>query len=667
MRNIVALLFLTLCVSVSIAQDKRPMTPEDVAMLKNVSSAIISEDGNTIAYTVRVQADPKVENKPASSHLYIYDREAGTSTAFLTRSSVYDLSFRPAHNSITFRGRLDGAKTTCIYEISLNGGEAGTLVEHATSISGYDWNSDGTKVAFVATEPSAEKDGPDLPYQPEIYEGELNFSRAWTATVGESATMLDLDGNVEGVVWSPDDSHLLMSMSTTPLVDDHYMTQQLYIYNLAQQTISGSVDHSGKLGQYCWSPNGNSIAFIAGADINDPTAGRLFVASSEGGTPKMVSPNYAGAFDHLEWLKDDEIYFVASKGTASVVGAISPDGGQNNEAAFHTVSIASCDMNADGSMCMVASTPEFPHELFYSDSHEKTRLTNSNPWLSEIALGEQESITYKASDGLDIEGVLIKPVDYDESRRYPLLVAVHGGPEAHLDNGWLTGYSYPGQVAAGKGYAVFYPNYRGSTGRGLEYVLTSQGDAAGKEFDDIVDGVDHLVEIGLADADKVGVTGGSYGGYATAWLSSRYTDKFAAGVMFVGISDKVSKWGTTDIPNEEYLVHAREWVYDNYDFFLKRSPIYYAGQCKTPLLIMHGEEDTRVDPGQSFELYRHIKTRTDTPVRLVLYPGEGHGNRRATARLDYSLRSMRWFNQYLKGDETRPDTEIELQEATIQN
>ena len=180
-----------------------------------------------------------------------------------------------------------------------------------------------------------------------------------------------------------------------------------------------------------------------------------------------------------------------------------------------------------------------------------------------------------------------------------------------------------------------------------------------------MEGVDHLIELGIVDRDKVGVTGGSYGGYATAWMSTRYSDRFAAGVMFVGISNNLSKWGTSDIPEELYLVHSRKRLWDDYQGYLERSPIYYVEQAETPLLIMHGKEDTRVDPGQSYELYRHIKTRTDTPVRLVLYPGEGHGNRRATAQFDYNLRAMRWFNEYLKGDAERPDKELEIETMSV--
>src|SRR5690606_20788548 len=153
---------------------------------------------------------------------------------------------------------------------------------------------------------------------------------------------------------------------------------------------------------------------------------------------------------------------------------------------------------------------------------------------------KQEVIRYKAKDGLEIEGLLIRPLNEKSGTKYPLITIVHGGPEAHYNNGWLTGYSNLVQTGAAEGYAVFLPNYRGSNGRGVAFSLTRQGDPAGKECDDVVDGVDYLISTGLVDGAKVGVTGGSYGGYATGWLSTRYTDRFAAGVMFVGISDNVS-------------------------------------------------------------------------------------------------------------------------------
>jgi dipeptidyl aminopeptidase/acylaminoacyl peptidase len=301
-----------------------------------------------------------------------------------------------------------------------------------------------------------------------------------------------------------------------------------------------------------------------------------------------------------------------------------------------------------------AASPQHPAELFVMTDGMPERVTDTNAWLADKRLAPQEVIEFEARDGLMLQGMLIRPLDYEGGERVPLIMIVHGGPESHYSNTWLTAYSLLGQMAAAKGYAVFYPNYRGSTGRGVAFSKTSQAEPAGAEFDDLVDGVEHLVEIGLVDADRVGVTGGSYGGYATGWLATRYTERFAAGVMFVGISNKVSKVGTTDIPNEEFLVHARKRPWDNWQFFLERSPIYYADDTETPLLIMHGAEDPRVHPTQSMELYRHLKLRSDAPVRLVFYPGEGHGNRKATARFDYTLRAFRWFDHYLMGPGGEP-------------
>jgi dipeptidyl aminopeptidase/acylaminoacyl peptidase len=231
---------------------------------------------------------------------------------------------------------------------------------------------------------------------------------------------------------------------------------------------------------------------------------------------------------------------------------------------------------------------------------------------------------------------------------------VHGGPESHFSNGWLTSYSRPGQTAAARGFAVFYPNYRGSTGRGVAFSKLDHGDPAGKEFDDLVDGVDHLIALGLVDRDRVAVTGGSYGGYATAWGATYYSERFAAAVMAWGVSEKISKFGTSDIPNELYMVHERRWPWEDFQLALERSPAYYVAKAKTPILILHGEEDARVFPGQGRVLYRFLKILGQAPVRLVLYPDEPHGLRRTADRLDFSLRQLRWIEHYLLGPGGEP-------------
>jgi dipeptidyl aminopeptidase/acylaminoacyl peptidase len=352
------------------------------------------------------------------------------------------------------------------------------------------------------------------------------------------------------------------------------------------------------------------------------------------------------------WKNADTLIWVADEGTRTTVGEVDLAGNRRvlpwSDAAVFSQLTLSGDSR---SVALVGNTAEHPGEVFAltADQPAARRLTVSNDWLAGLRLARQETIRWDARDGLDLEGVLIYPLNYQPGQRYPLIMVVHGGPEAHVSDGWVTQYHSAGQVGAARGFAVFYPNYRGSTGRGVAFTKLGQEDAAGKEFDDLVDGMDHLIAIGLVDAEKVGVTGGSYGGYASAWCATYYSDRFAASVMFVGISNNVSKLGTTDIPEEMYLVHHRKRLWEDWDYFLNRSPIRYVQRHRTPLLILHGKEDPRVDMSQSLELYRHLKTLEQAPVRLVLYPGEAHGNRQAAARLDYNLRMLQWFEHYLRG------------------
>ena len=289
------------------------------------------------------------------------------------------------------------------------------------------------------------------------------------------------------------------------------------------------------------------------------------------------------------------------------------------------------------------------------------RLTDSNPWLQDVSLATQRAVRWKARDGLELEGLFIEPLHDGLGDPPPLIMIAHGGPEGHFRNGWNSSYSRPGQLAAAEGFAVFFPNYRGSTGRGVAFSKMGQGDAAGPEFDDLIDGLDYLVAEGLVDGKRVGVAGGSYGGYATAWLGTRYTERFRAGVMFVGISNKLSKALTTDIPYEDVLVHTRYDPWARLEYSMERSPLSYVERSRTALLIAGGTGDSRVHPSQSLQFYRALKMVGKTPVRYVRYPGEGHGNRRAAARNDYTHRLIRWMRHFVADGATElPPWDLEL-------
>ncbi len=676
-QNFLAAVTFTLIVSLAVSTIPAlggELTPQQLAGIGSVGSAVITGDGQFIAYTRIVPEDPLEDNVPSQLEMHVVDRKTGEERHIEIDNRVGNLSVRPGHRVITFTTRGQDDDAVSLYELDPETGDYSRLYQHETNISGYSWAPTGDRFSFTANEQLDRPDNP-LPYEPTVYEENLPNREAFIVEISGDDLNVDrvkLEGSVYLMEWSPDGALLAVSETPTPHIDDYYMFQQVRIIDGSTGELRNNINNSGKLGRIAWSPDGDKLALLAGNSINDPIDGRIMVVSSNGGTPENIYPGFKGKFEHINWTGADEIRFIASESTTRSYGVIRPDGsGMERKLGPDGPIWNSFNLAEDGTAVFVAQTPEHPSELFLKTvgSEAPERLTHTNPWLEDVQIGRQVVVSYEARDGRNLEGLLIYPVDEGDGGPYPTIVMVHGGPEAHYSNGWLTGYSLPGQLAASRGLAVFYPNYRGSTGRGLEFVKSSQADLAGAEFDDIVDGVDYLIDEGITDASRVGVTGGSYGGYATAWMSTRYSHRFAAGVMFVGISNNISKWGTSDIPEELYLVHSRTRIWDNWMGNLKRSPVYHVDNSQTPLLIMHGEEDTRVHPSQSLELYRHIKVRKpDVPVRLIWYPGEGHGNVRSTSRFDYNLRMMQWFETYLSAEDApeMPDFYLDLEALGVE-
>lgn len=642
------------------------LTPHDVARIRAVSDAVISPDGAQIAYVLSVPRDAMTEEDgPAWAELHLLGAD-GKSRAFVSGAvNVSAVAWMPDGKSISFLARRSGDKGNSIYAIPADGGEARRVWSADSSISNYSWSADGTRVAFVATEPEPEarRKARERGFNQDVFEENLRYARVWVAEPAAASAkpkMLDLPGHALEVRWSPAGARLAVVLAPTPLVDDDLMNRSVHVVDADSGAVLSKIDTPGKLGQIAWSPDSKNIAMISAADRNDPAAGRLMVAPAAGSpsaslgtsTVKDLLPNYEGHVAGIAWQGNDTVMFIGEEGVWTTFAKVSQNGERKTLIPTGGRILDRFTLSRDGlSAAFVGQSNHRPSDVFamkHGDAVPK-RLTNVNPWLAERKLAVQEVVMYKARDGLELEGILFRPLDEVKGQRYPLILVVHGGPEARYANGWLTSYSNPGQVAAARGFAVFYPNYRGSTGRGVAFSKLSQSDPAGKEFDDCVDAVDHLIAAGLVDKTKVGITGGSYGGYATAWGATYYSERFAAGVMFVGISDKIAKFGTTDIPQEESLVHALHYPWDDWQKFLARSPIYYAQKNRTPLLILGGTDDPRVHPSQSLILYRYLKTVNHAPVRLVRYPGEQHGNRRAASRLDYSLRMMKWMEHYLKG------------------
>jgi dipeptidyl aminopeptidase/acylaminoacyl peptidase len=639
------------------------MSLEQIAKLRAVGQAVVSPDGNHIAYIRVVPRDlSKDDDGGAWTELHVIDATGHSRPYISGQVNVGTIGWLPDGSAITFLSRRGGDEQRQLHSIPLAGGEASRLTSVPTGVAAYSISPDGKQVALLATEElsKAERDLRAKGFDQVIFEEDWRPRRLWMLDLEDpdaEPTMIDVEGSLQSVDWSPAGDRLAIVVTPRQLVDDTLMFQRIRLISPQGEEL-GRIDNPGKLGPLVWSADGRHLAFIATETIHDPREGRLMVAGRNGGQWTNLLPDLAGHVWQVAWRGNDEVVFVSHEGVETRLGLIDINDGVDQTLARQDGLILGGISVADsGRIVMTASSPGHPGELFSLDNGEDTpqRLTDSNPWLADVRLARQEVVTYQAEDGLDIEGLLVWPLDYREGQRYPLILAVHGGPEAHYSNGWLTTYNLPAQHAAAQGYFMFYQNYRGSTGRGVDFTFTSQGRPAKEEFSDLVDGVDYLIERGLVDGDRVGITGGSYGGYASAWAATYYSDRFAASVMNVGLSDKISMLGTSDIPQELYLVHYRTWPWEDWDLYVKASPIYYVQQARTPILILHGDADPRVDPTQSKIFYRYLVLQDDPPpVRLVLYRGEGHGNQRAASRWDYSLRLMRWMDHYLKGEGGEP-------------
>jgi len=639
------------------------MTLADIARLQSVGQVEISPDGRHIAYTVSVPRNlAKEDDGPAWSELHVLGPD-GESLEFIGGSvNIGSIAWRPGHDAITFLARRGDDDDSQLHAISLGGGEARKLAELEGGVAGYSFSPDGDRVALIGTEQAYEEVVAlqDRGFNQVVFEEDLMERVLFLADLQRpdvEPEEIDVEGSVQQVRWSPDGERLALAVTPRQLVDDTLMFKRIRVIDLAGTEL-GRVDNPGKLGDFHWSPEGEHLAMIATTRVNDPREGRLIVTDKNGDGWTHLMEGIEGHVWGIDWAEDGSIIYLIHEGVESRIGRIGADGDDDRTLMQQEGLIVSrLSVSESGPIAVAASSSEHSTEVFRLDpsAEQVERMTRTNLWLDEIELARQTVFDYQAADGLELQGLLVWPLGYEEGERYPLILAAHGGPEAHYSNGWLTSYNLPAHHAAAQGYFMFYPNYRGSTGRGVEFTLSSQGLPAKEEFSDLVDGIDALIEAALVDADRVGITGGSYGGYASAWAATYYSERFAAAVMNVGLSDKIAMFGTSDIPQELHLVHYRTWPWENWELFREASPIYYADQAQTPILILHGAADPRVHPTQSMILYRFLKLQDNPPpLRLVLYPGEGHGNRRAASRWDYSLRLMRWMDHYLKGEGGEP-------------
>jgi dipeptidyl aminopeptidase/acylaminoacyl peptidase len=415
-----------------------------------------------------------------------------------------------------------------------------------------------------------------------------------------------------------------------------------------------------------WSPDGKWIAF-ASRPTKKGLLGfaNLYIISAEGGAPRLVAPNHDAPAPTVTWSRDGStLYFSGIHRTTSQIFSVPSAGGEvkmisSGDAILGGVSFAP----SANKIAFTRSDLQRPADVYVSSlsNFNPAKLTDHNPQINDIALGRGEVIRWKSKDGMEIEGVLIYPVGYEAGKRYPTIANIHGGPSGVWTQAFPGTHGNYAHLWAGKGWAVFLPNVRGSSGYGEKFLMANYRDWGGGDFRDIQSGLDELVRRGIADPDRMGQTGWSYGGYMTAWTLTQ-TNRFKAVMVGAGLTNMFSMYSTNDLQRVlEGYFGAQPWD-DLEAYWTKASAMAHIKKAQTPTLILHGANDQRVPVGQAQELYMGLK-KNDIPVQLVFFPREGHGLQEPRHQLDKMKREYAHFAKYVLGVEEK-DEKKETQAAT---
>lgn len=662
MRRTAFALVIVFCAVVVFAQAKRPMTFDDVMAIKTVSSATISPDGKLVAYSVSY-ADMKDNER--RNEIWMVATSGGTPRKFTSgkndSSPVWSpdgqwlafLSSRPAATGST----PAGPPRAQLYLISPFGGEADQLTDSKTGVTAFTWSNDSKRIAYIAQAPLTdveEKKQKDKDDAIVIDEG-FRFSRLWTIDIPSRAAKEIVKENLvlSDPQFSPDGSTISFTSNPTTKADDGSLSDIYLVKADGSAKPAKLIENEGPDVGARWSPDGKWISYSSReASGGLPKFTRLYVRPAQGGQPKQLASAFDGPIPSATWSKDSStLYFSTADRTTSQIfsvnlssGAVKPVSNGAGVIGSFTISAAA------GKAAFTRSTLEEPSDLFLTDLNvfKPVKLADHNPQVRQIALGKGEVIRWKSKDGMEIEGILILPVGYQAGRAYPTWANIHGGPSGVWTQAFPSAGTNYAHVLAGKGWAVFLPNVRGSSGYGEKFLLANVRDWGGGDYQDIQTGLDELVRRGIADPQRLGQSGWSYGGYMTAWTLTQ-TNRFKAVMVGAGLTNMFSMYSTNDLQTTlEGYFGGQPW--NDLEAYTKASAMTFIKKAKTPTLILHGQNDQRVPIGQAQELYMGLK-KNGVPVSLVFYPREGHGLQEPRHQLDKMTREYSWFAKYVLGQE----------------
>jgi dipeptidyl aminopeptidase/acylaminoacyl peptidase len=654
-----ALLALMLMVSGALAQSHVP-TLDDLITLKTIGGTQISPDGKWIAYTV---SNGDFKQDAFVTQLWLVSTADGKSVQ-LTRADKSSTNPRwsPDGQWLAFLSNRIEDKNQ-IFLIDPSGGEARQLTKSETAINNFAWSEDGKTIAYTATEPAAQvlKDRKEYYGDFDVVRAGYNHVHIWTLNVvdamksplaGKQRTKKK-DFSVDSFSWSPDGSTIAFSATINPdLIQG--TTGDIYLLKLSDDSVKKIVDQPGPDTNPRFSPDGKQIVFstVMGEKLYFASNARLAITGIDGGKPRSLTDGFDENAGMVDWNRSG-IYFSGLQKTASHLFRVDPVSGKIVRVSQPDNLMAgsfSITRNADR-IAFAAASPTSMNEVFVTEtrSFAPRKLTNFNEQTRSFTLSTREVISWPSQDGTTIEGVLIKPANFDPAKKYPLLCIIHGGPTGIDRPVLLTPDAryYPSDIWAARGALILKVNYRGSAGYGEKFRKLNVGNLGVGDAWDVLSGVDFLIAKGWVDKDKVACMGWSQGGYISAFLTTS-SDRFVAISVGAGISNWATYYYNTDITPFTINYLGKDPAEDP-AIYSKTSPMNYIMKAKTPTLIQHGEFDRRVPIANAYELRQGLDDR-GVKVEMVVYKGFGHGITKPKSMRAVMQHNLSWFNHYIWGD-----------------
>ena len=657
MRRLALVLALVLP-SISAAQGKRVPTIDDLLNLKSVGGIAISPNGTMVAYTVN-ETDWKSDQFVANLWLVKSD---GSDNRQLTRGNknIGTLRWSPDGNWITFLSNRQG-DTNQVFAIRPDGGEAVQLTKSSSGgVNGYNWSPDGRTIAYVAGDPaSISRTRRSTLADYEVVRRDYQHSHLFTidvaAALRDSATATQItrgsDFTVNAFNWSPDSRRIAFAGQKNPdLINGN--TSDVYVVDVASKAVKKIVEQQGPDGGPVWSPDGKQIAFSSNM-AREPyfmTNSRIAVVPAEGGAARSITDSFDEDVAPAAWTKDG-IWFSAQQKTQRHLYRIDPLTQKVTQLTPSGYQLGGVSLSADGSVLAVsAGSPSSLSEIAVTPTKAfaPKKLTDFTAQIADWNVGTRETVSWKSSDGATIEGVLVKPANFDSTKKYPLLVKIHGGPTG-VDAPRLLAETrtYPVDLWVARGAIVLLPNYRGSAGYGEKFRMLNMKNLGVGDAWDVLSGVDALIKRGFVDSTRMGSMGWSQGGYISAFLTTS-TTRFKGISVGAGISDWATYYYNTDI-TPFTIQYLGDDPVDDPEIYRKTSPVSYVKGARTPTLIQHGSNDRRVPIANAYQLRQALEDR-GVPVEMVVYNGFGHGITRPKSQRAVMNHNLMWFNHYVFGD-----------------